>query len=164
MKFKIMAILMVGLLLLNGCGKASEIPAKTALSTPKSTMKTLTIYSIDSDTMSLIPVVVKKEEKTLTAEYITYLVTQNLEDEDVKFIKNFILSSGSLKEIAKEYGVTYPTVRLRLDRLIQSIEMSESREQDHYVSLVKRLAINDKIDFETAKILISEYRKEVEGK
>ena len=88
----------------------------------------------------------------------------NLEDEDVKFIKNFILLSGSLKEIAKEYGVTYPTVRLRLDRLIQSIEMSESREQDHYVSLVKRLAINDKIDFETAKILISEYRKEVEGK
>lgn len=88
----------------------------------------------------------------------------NLEDEDVKFIKNFILSSGSLKKIAKEYGVTYPTVRLRLDRLIQSIEMSESREQDHYVSLVKRLAINDKIDFETAKILISEYRKEVEGK
>lgn len=88
----------------------------------------------------------------------------NLEDEDVKFIKNFILASGSLKEIAKEYGVTYPTVRLRLDRLIQSIEMSESREQDHYVSLVKRLAINDKIDFETAKILISEYRKEVEGK
>ena len=84
MKFKIMAILMVGLLLLNGCGKASEIPAKTALSTPKSTMKTLTIYSIDSDTMSLIPVVVKKEEKTLTAEYITYLVTQNLEDEDVR--------------------------------------------------------------------------------
>lgn len=47
-------------------------------------MKTLTIYSIDSDTMSLIPVVVKKEEKTLTAEYITYLVTQNLEDEDVR--------------------------------------------------------------------------------
>lgn len=84
MKFKIMAILMVGLLLLNGCGEASEIPAKTALSTPKSTMKTLTIYSIDSDTMSLIPVVVKKEEKTLTAEYITYLVTQNLEDEDVR--------------------------------------------------------------------------------
>ena len=76
MKFKIMAILMVGLLLLNGCGEASEIPAKTALSTPKSTMKTLT--------MSLIPVVVKKEEKTLTAEYITYLVTQNLEDEDVR--------------------------------------------------------------------------------
>ena len=103
MKFKIMAILMVGLLLLNGCGEASEIPAKTVLSTPKSTMKTLTIYSIDSDTMSLIPVVVKKEEKTLTAEYITYLVTQNLEDEDVRVDhveqqKNAVVQAGRLVE------------------------------------------------------------------
>ena len=38
----------------------------------------------------------------------------NLEDEDVVFIKKFLLASGSLKEIASQYGVTYPTVRLRL--------------------------------------------------
>ena len=31
----------------------------------------------------------------------------NLDDEDVAFIKKFILSSGSLKEIAKLYGVSY---------------------------------------------------------
>ena len=42
-----------------------------------------------------------------------------LDWEDVSFIRNFVLASGSLKEIAQEYGVTYPTVRLRLDRLIQ---------------------------------------------
>ena len=39
----------------------------------------------------------------------------NLDSEDFAFIKRFILSSGSLKEVAKEYGVSYPTVRLRLD-------------------------------------------------
>ena len=39
-----------------------------------------------------------------------------LEDEDLVFIKKFVLASGSLKEMAGEYGVTYPTVRLRLDR------------------------------------------------
>ena len=44
-----------------------------------------------------------------------------LEDEDVAFIKKFLLASGSLKEVAGLYGVTYPTVRLRLDRLIQKI-------------------------------------------
>ena len=43
----------------------------------------------------------------------------NLDDEDVAFMKRFLLASGSLKEIAKQYGVTYPTVRLRLDKLIQ---------------------------------------------
>ena len=34
---------------------------------------------------------------------------EELEDEDVTFIKNFVLSSGSLKEMAASYGVTYPT-------------------------------------------------------
>ena len=82
-----------------------------------------------------------------------------LEEEDVAFIKRFVLASGSLKQIAGEYGVTYPTVRLRLDRLIQRIKMSESVEQEPYITLVKRLALNDKIDFDTAKLLITEYKK-----
>ena len=83
----------------------------------------------------------------------------NLEEEDLKFIKRFLLASGSLKEVAGEYGVSYPTVRLRLDRLIQKIQLTESAEADPYVSLVKRLAVDDKLDFDTAKLLITEYRR-----
>ena len=86
-----------------------------------------------------------------------------LEDEDLAFIKKFILASGSLKEVASVYGVSYPTVRLRLDRLIQKIQLTETAEADPYVSLVKRLAVDDKLDFDTAKILITEYRKTKEG-
>lgn len=82
-----------------------------------------------------------------------------LEDEDAAFIKKFVLASGSLKEMAREYGVSYPTVRLRLDRLIQKIRLSEAAEADPYVALVKRLAVDDKLDFDTAKLLLSEYRK-----
>ena len=87
----------------------------------------------------------------------------NLEDEDVVFIKKFILSSGSLKEMAKEYDVTYPTVRLRLDKLIQKIEIEDRVEDNSYISLIKRYAIDEKIEFETAKVLISEYRKNLKG-
>lgn len=87
-----------------------------------------------------------------------------LEDEDVSFIKKFLLASGSLKEMAKQYGVTYPTVRLRLDKLIQKIEISEKGEKDSYIATIKRMVINDKLDFDTAKVLISEYKKVVEGK
>ncbi|MCL2002513.1 MAG: DUF2089 domain-containing protein [Oscillospiraceae bacterium] len=83
----------------------------------------------------------------------------SLEDEDVAFIKRFLLSSGSLKEMARQYGVTYPTVRLRLDKLIQKIQISEDVSNEPYVALIKRLAVGDKIDFDTAKILISEYKK-----
>lgn len=83
----------------------------------------------------------------------------NLDDEDVSFIKRFLLASGSLKEMARQYGVTYPTVRLRLDRLIQKIKISDETESEPYIALIKRMAINDKIDFDTAKVLISEYKK-----
>ena len=82
-----------------------------------------------------------------------------LEEEDVAFIKKFILASGSLKEMAGQYGVTYPTVRLRLDRLIQKIRLSEDVAADPYIATIKRLAVNEKIDLDTAKVLIAEYKK-----
>lgn len=83
----------------------------------------------------------------------------NLEDEDIIFIKKFLLASGSLKEVANQYSVTYPTVRLRLDKLRQKIQISEDTVNEPYISLIKRLAVNEKIDFDTAKVLISEYKK-----
>ena len=83
----------------------------------------------------------------------------DLEEEDMAFIKRFVLASGSLKEVASQYGVSYPTVRLRLDRLIQKIRLSETTEADPYIALVKRLAVDDKLDFDTAKILIDSYRE-----
>lgn len=82
-----------------------------------------------------------------------------LEEEDLTFIKKFILSSGSLKEVAALYGVSYPTVRLRLDKLIQKIQVSEDVENDDYIALIKRLAINDKLDVAAARLLIEEYKK-----
>lgn len=87
----------------------------------------------------------------------------NLDDEDVSFIKRFLLASGSLKEMARQYEVTYPTVRLRLDKLIQKIKISDDTESEPYIALIKRLAIHDKLDFDTAKVLISEYKK-IQGK
>ena len=86
-----------------------------------------------------------------------------LEDEETAFIRRFVLASGSLKEMAAQYGVSYPTVRLRLDRLIQKIRLAETTEADPYVALVKRLAVDDKLDFDTAKLLLSEYRKTKEA-
>ena len=85
----------------------------------------------------------------------------SLEDEDLAFIKKFLLASGSLKEVAKQYNVTYPTVRLRLDKLIQKIQISEKKNQDPYIDMIKRLTVNDKMDFDTAKLLITEYKKVV---
>lgn len=87
-----------------------------------------------------------------------------LNEEDAAFIRRFVLSSGSLKEVAAQYGVTYPTVRLRLDRLIEKIRLGEQAEADPYVALVKRLALDGRIDYDTAKLLITAYRKTKEEK
>jgi hypothetical protein len=99
-----------------------------------------------------------KETDRMALEIVPDWMT-NFEDEDVVFIKKFLQASGSLKEMAKQYGVTYPTVRLRLDKLIQKIQISEDVSNEPYVALIKRMVVNDKIDFDTAKILISEYKK-----
>ena len=84
----------------------------------------------------------------------------DLEEEDLSFIKKFILASGSLKEVAGLYSVTYPTVRLRLDKIIQKIKINDREMNEPYVALIKKLAIDDKISLETTKILINEYKKQ----
>ena len=84
----------------------------------------------------------------------------SLDEEDVSFIKKFVLASGSLKEIACIYGVTYPTVRLRLDRLIQKIELADQQEEEPFTAFIKGLAVDSRIDVETAKQIIDKYEKE----
>ena len=85
-----------------------------------------------------------------------------LEPEDATFLKNFVLKSGSLKEIARLYEVSYPTVRLRLDKHIQKIELSEQKQEEPFSSFIKGLAVDAKLDLETAKIIIEKYKKEKE--
>ena len=48
-----------------------------------------------------------------------------LDEEDQQFLKRFVLSSGSLKALCDEYGVSYPTLRARLDRLIAKVNAAE---------------------------------------
>jgi len=48
-----------------------------------------------------------------------------LNDEDLQFLKRFLLVSGSLKALAEAYGVSYPTVRARLDRLIAKVTAAD---------------------------------------
>lgn len=48
-----------------------------------------------------------------------------LDEEDRQFLKRFVLNSGSLKALCDEYGVSYPTLRARLDRLIAKVKAAE---------------------------------------
>lgn len=86
-----------------------------------------------------------------------------LEEDELKFIRNFIVTSGSLKEMAEIYSVTYPTVRAKLNRIIEKVRLSDEKSGDNYERLIKKLAIEGKIEFEAAAVLIQEYRTKKEG-
>ena len=88
---------------------------------------------------------------------------RRLDTEDVNFIKNFVLASGSIKEMAGAYGVSYPTMRARLDRLIEKIEIADDERNDSFETLVKNLALEKRIDIPTTKILLDEYRRTKDG-
>jgi hypothetical protein len=82
-----------------------------------------------------------------------------LDEEDLSFIKRFVLFSGSLKELAQSYGVTYPTVRLRLDRVIQKIQiLDDQRVEDTYERLLRAEYADGKLDLPTFKKLLNHYR------
>ena len=87
-----------------------------------------------------------------------------LSDEDVSFVKRFLLASGSLKELAKAYGITYPTVRIRLDRLIEKIKVLDSQEiVSEFERRLRARYAEGKFDMETLRDLLGAHKSELEN-
>lgn len=78
-------LITVFLLALTGCSdRADNPPVPTALPTPENQVETILVYSIDPDSLTLIPVAVKKEDKKITARYIVSLVLNNLGEYNIE--------------------------------------------------------------------------------
>jgi hypothetical protein len=87
---------------------------------------------------------------------------QTLDEEDRAFVKRFILASGSLKELASAYGISYPTVRLRLDRLIAKIKIFEDhRFTTEFERLVRARYAEGRLDKDMLRELLEAHRMEV---
>ena len=87
----------------------------------------------------------------------------SLSEEDLAFIKRFVMVSGSLKDLAKAYGISYPTVRLRLDRLIEKIRVIDSSEiTSDFERRLQAFYAEGKIDMGMLNALLAAHRKEVE--
>ena len=60
--------------------------------------------------------------------------------EDLDLITELVLRSGSLKDLASAYGVSYPTIRSRLDRVIARLRGAvEGRAPDPLSELLADL-------------------------
>jgi hypothetical protein len=90
---------------------------------------------------------------------------RQLDLEDLAFLKRFVLAGGSQKELAQAYGVSYPTIRLRLTRLIEKIRVLDSQEIASEFERVLRAQFADgKIDMTTLTTLLVAHREELEAR
>jgi len=84
-----------------------------------------------------------------------------LEPEDLAFLKRFLMASGSLKELASVYGISYPTVRLRLDRLIEKVKVLDRQDiSSPFERLLRLQHAEGKIDQQTLKLLLDAHHAE----
>ena len=86
-----------------------------------------------------------------------------LSDEDRMFLKRFVLASGSLKALAQDYGVSYPTIRLRLDRLIAKVEILDDQAiSDEFERRLRAVYAEGRVDMATLKDLLAAHRAALE--
>lgn len=61
----------------------------------------------------------------------------NLDDEDMTFIKRFLLASGSMKEVAAQYGVSRtPPFGFGSTGSSRKIQLGEQIENEPYIALI----------------------------
>ena len=76
---------------------------------------------------------------TQTAPIPAWLAT--LTTDELRFLKRFLVASGSLKELARDYEVSYPTIRTR--------------------AAIRALVRQDRLDVQTAREILAAYEKEL---
>jgi len=88
---------------------------------------------------------------------------ERLSDEDLAFLKRFLLTSGTLKDLAQQYGISYPTVRLRLDRLIEKVKLlDEQQTRGPFELKLRSLYADGRLDDSTFRDVLRAYREEDE--
>jgi len=71
-----------------------------------------------------------------------------------RFIELFVLASGSLKQMAEELGVSYPTIRTRLDRIIECIQeriADDGKRKEQIIEAVGRGEVSAEVAAELIK-------------
>lgn len=85
---------------------------------------------------------------------------RQLGDDDLEFVQRLVLASGSLKDVAAEYGVSYPTIRGRLDKLIDRLKARVAgRPPDPMADLLADLIDRGEIAPPAARAVLNLHRK-----
>jgi hypothetical protein len=82
--------------------------------------------------------------------------------EDLDLIAELVLNSGSLKDLASVYGVSYPTIRGRLDKVIERLRAAvEGRARDPVSELLASLVERGELTASAARAIRELVRRQV---
>lgn len=88
---------------------------------------------------------------------------QSLPREDLDLVAELVLKSGSLKDLAATYGVSYPTIRTRLDRVIERLkQVVNGRKPDPVSELVAALVERGEMSVGAARAVRDLVRQQAE--
>jgi hypothetical protein len=84
----------------------------------------------------------------------------SLAPEELDLVLQLVLASGSLKELARVYRVSYPTIRLRVDRLIARLQqITGGTPADPMMQLLADLIERGEITVVAARSVRDLYRR-----
>jgi hypothetical protein len=63
-----------------------------------------------------------------------------LSAEDQVFVIAFVRSHGSIKEMERVFGVSYPTIKARLNRIGESLDFVDNNPQPSRLEVLQRLS------------------------
>ncbi len=87
-----------------------------------------------------------------------------LDPADQDLILRLVLARGNLKEVAASYGVSYPTLRSRLDRLVRRLqELLQGRRPDPMADLLADLLREGQLSPSAARRIRDLHRERLEA-
>ena len=85
----------------------------------------------------------------------------SLAPDELELVTQFVLASGSLKDLAHYYGVSYPTIRARLDDLIGRVqELIAEHETDPMTGLLDDLVSRGELTGPAAQSILEAHRRD----
>jgi len=85
----------------------------------------------------------------------------SLNEEQLDLVMQLVLASGSLKDLARVYQVSYPTIRLRVDRLIERVQkIVANTPTDPITELLADLVERGEITVSAARSVRDLYRQQ----
>jgi len=87
-----------------------------------------------------------------------------LSEEELDLVMQLVLASGSLKDLARVYQVSYPTIRLRVDRVIEHLrQLANGAKPDPMMQLLAELVERGEITVPAARSVRDLYRQQKEN-